>query len=218
MLYAASVCGYCTRIALRWDRAFSTASSAEALCIIRGVRIDPEAVSGGTMELALQKCVVRSYRPSDAESLAAQADNRRIWQNLRDGFPHPYRVEDARAFIARAVSAVPETMFAIGVDGAAVGGIGFTLQSDIERISAEIGYWLGEPFWGKGIAAEAVRAVTKYAIETHGLKRVYAVPFEANKASQRVLEKAGYVPEGRMISSAVKDGQVINQMLYAFTV
>jgi ribosomal-protein-alanine N-acetyltransferase len=170
------------------------------------------------MELALEKCTVRSYLPQDAETLAAHADNRRVWQNLRDGFPHPYGIADAKAFIARALSADPETMFAICPGGAAAGGIGFTLQSDIERISAEIGYWLGEPFWGRGIATEAVRAVTRYALDRHGLRRMYAVPFASNRASHRVLEKAGYALEGRMKHSAVKEGKVIDQLLYAFVV
>jgi [ribosomal protein S5]-alanine N-acetyltransferase len=112
----------------------------------------------------------------------------------------------------------PESMFAICVEDKAVGGIGFTLHSDIERISAEIGYWLGEPFWGRGIVTEALKAVTDYAIKNHGLKRVYAVPFESNNASFRVLEKAGYLLEGRMKRSAIKDGKVIDQLIYAYVV
>ncbi len=154
----------------------------------------------------------------DAESLATYANNVKIWQNLRDGFPHPYSIEDAHTFIRRAVSADPETMYAICVEGAAVGGIGFSLHTDIERVSAEIGYWLGEPFWGRGIVSEALQAVTEYAVEKHGLLRVYAVPFEANIASHRVLEKSGYRLEGRMHKSAIKDGKVMDQLIYAFTV
>jgi ribosomal-protein-alanine N-acetyltransferase len=170
------------------------------------------------LEIQLASCTVRSYRPEDAGSLAANANNRKVWRNLRDGFPHPYKVEDAENFIRRATAAVPETMFAICVGGAAVGGIGFSLRADIERISAEVGYWLGEPFWGRGIVTEALKAVTKYALEKHHLHRIYAVPFESNKASRRVLEKAGYQFEGCMKKSAVKDGEILNQFLYAFTV
>ena len=170
------------------------------------------------MILELRNCTVRSYRADDAESLATHANNRKIWQNLRDGFPHPYSIEDANTFIQRAINASPETMYAICVEGSAAGGIGFSLHSDIERISAEIGYWLGESYWGRGIVTEAVNAVTKYAMEKHGLLRVYAVPFEANKASHRVLEKSGYRLEGRMRKSAIKDGKVIDQLMYAYTV
>lgn len=166
----------------------------------------------------MPSCTVRSYRSTDAESLARHANNRKIWLNLRDAFPHPYSVEDARAFISRATSAAPETMFAICIQDEAVGGIGFTLHPDVERISAEIGYWLGEPFWGRGIVTEALRAVTEYAISHHGLKRVYAVPYESREASFRVLEKAGDKLEGRMRKSAMKDGRVVDQLLYAYVV
>jgi RimJ/RimL family protein N-acetyltransferase len=168
------------------------------------------------MMLPLLLGEVRSLREDDAASIARHADNRRIWRNLRDAFPHPYREADARAFIEAATRADPETRFAIAVDGAAVGGIGFQLHSDVERVSAEIGYWLGEEFWGRGITTEAVRAITAHAVRTHRLTRVYAVPFEWNAASFRVLEKAGYAREGRLRRSAIKDGRVIDQILYAF--
>ncbi len=167
------------------------------------------------MEMKLATCRVRSWRETDAHSLAAHADSRRVWINLRDRFPHPYTLADARAFIREALAAAPETRFAIAVDEAAVGGIGFTLHDDVERVSAEMGYWLGEAFWRRGIMTEALAAVTAYAIRTHELTRVYAVPFEWNAASFRVLEKAGYAREGRMRRSAIKDGRVIDQLLYA---
>jgi [ribosomal protein S5]-alanine N-acetyltransferase len=168
--------------------------------------------------LQLAGCTVRSYRVDDAESLARHANNRKVWLNLRDGFPHPYSIDDAKAFIARATSAKPETNFALCVGGEAAGGIGFSLHSDVERISAEIGYWLGEAHWGKGIASEALRAVTRHAIDCHDLKRVYAIPYGSNAASFRVLEKAGYRLEGRMRKSAIKDGKIIDQLLYAYVV
>jgi ribosomal-protein-alanine N-acetyltransferase len=168
--------------------------------------------------LELKTCTVRSYRPDDARSLAGYADNRRIWLNLRDGFPHPYSVGDAENFIRRALNADPETMFAVCVNGMAAGGVGYSLHADIERVSAEIGYWLGEPFWGRGIMTEAVRAVTEYAVNTHSLTRVYALPFETNRRSARVLEKAGYTLEGRMRKSAVKEGKIVDQLLYAYVV
>jgi ribosomal-protein-alanine N-acetyltransferase len=155
---------------------------------------------------------------SDAESLAKYANNRKIWQNLRDGFPHPYLIENATAFITRVTSMKPETMFAICIDHEVVGGIGFTLHSDVERISAEIGYWLGEPFWGRGIMTTALEAVTQYAIKEHQLTRVYAVPYDNNNASFRVLEKAGFELEGRMKKSAIKDGKILDQLLYAYVV
>lgn len=168
------------------------------------------------IEIRLSRCVVRSYREEDAPSLAAHADNRRVWINLRDAFPHPYTLADARAFIEAALRRKPETYLAIAVDGAAVGGIGYTLHEDVERVGAEIGYWLGEPFWGRGITTEALAAVTAHAIRTHHLTRVWAVPYEWNAPSFRVLEKCGFVCEGRMRRSAIKDGRVIDQLLYAY--
>jgi ribosomal-protein-alanine N-acetyltransferase len=150
-------------------------------------------------------------------SLALYANNRQIWLNLRDAFPHPYTTRDARVFIRASRLLRPETRFAIVVEGQAVGSIGFAPHADVERVSAEIGYWLGEAFWGRGITTEALIAVTEHAIREHRLTRLYAVPFEWNVASCRVLEKAGYVLEGRMRRSAIKEGRVIDQFLYAYT-
>jgi len=168
------------------------------------------------MELTLATCSVRSWRTSDVESIAALANNRRIWLNLRDAFPHPYEKRHAREFIRGALRRDPEWFFAIAVDGQAVGGIGFVVRPDVERISAEVGYWLGEPFWGRGIVTDALRALTAHAIRVHGLRRLFAVPFAWNAASCRVLEKAGYVLEARLRSSAIKDGQIVDQFQYAF--
>ena len=163
-------------------------------------------------------CVVRPWRLSDAESIARHADNPKIGRNLRDGFPSPYTVDDAISFIQRAMELQPLCRFAMVVEGEAVGSIGFTLHANVERVSAEIGYFLGEAYWGRGITADAVRAVTAYAIRAHGLTRVYAVPYAWNPASFRVLEKAGYSCEGIMRRSAIKDGVVVDQWLYAFVV
>jgi RimJ/RimL family protein N-acetyltransferase len=173
---------------------------------------------GSDMRIQLTCAEVRSWQPTDAASLAVHANNRKIWRNLRDAFPHPYAIADAHAFIRSALAQVPESRLAIAVDGQAVGGIGFVLHDDVERVSAEIGYWLGEAFWGRGIMTEAVQAVTAYAIETHQLTRVFAVPYAWNHASFRVLEKAGYRWEARLRRSAIKDGQVIDQLLYAYVV
>jgi len=109
-------------------------------------------------------------------------------------------------------------MFAIAVDDEAVGGIGFTVLTDVERVSAEIGYWLGEAYWGRGIVTEALVAVTKYAVDACRLTRIYALPFAYNKASCRVLEKAGYAVEARLRRSAIKDGRIVDQVQYAFIV
>jgi ribosomal-protein-alanine N-acetyltransferase len=169
------------------------------------------------LSLPLAHCEVRSWHHDDLGALVTYADNRKIWINLRDRFPHPYTRQAGREFLRTTLTQEPETLFAIAVSGEAVGGIGFVMMTDVERVSAEIGYWLAEPFWGRGIATEAVVAVTRYAIETYGFTRVFAVPFASNRASARVLEKAGYLLEGRLRRSAIKDGRVVDQLQYAFT-
>ncbi|HOT27479.1 MAG TPA: GNAT family N-acetyltransferase [Candidatus Ozemobacteraceae bacterium] len=168
------------------------------------------------MLLRLSHATIRPWRPQDAPSLARYANNRRIWAKLRDSFPHPYTHDHAVSYIEMAMSKKPETLFAICVEDEAVGGIGVIIRTDIERLSAELGYWLGEPFWGKGIVTEAVSAITGYAMRQFGLVRIYAMPFATNPASARVLEKAGYLLEGRMRRAVIKDGTVIDQLLYAF--
>jgi len=170
------------------------------------------------VRLQLTMSVVRSWSPADVESLAKYANNRRISVNLRDRFPYPYTREIAQAFIRSVRERLPETAFALAVAGEAVGGIGFVLQEDIERVSAEIGYWLAEPFWGRGIATEAVRAMTALAIERHGLTRMYARVADWNTPSIRVLEKSGYTFEARLCRSAIKEGRIIDQLQYAFIV
>lgn len=167
------------------------------------------------MEIRLATCVLRPLAASDAPSLAAHADDRDVWLHLRDRFPHPYTLADAEAYIAAVAGRVPQTGFGIVVDGQAAGTIGLVPGDDVERHNAEIGYWLGRRFWGRGVASEAVRAVTAYAFAELGMHRVFAVPFDGNAASNRVLERAGYVLEGRMRRSAVKDGAVLDQWLYA---
>jgi ribosomal-protein-alanine N-acetyltransferase len=168
------------------------------------------------MTLTLRTCEVRSWRPGDVESLTVHANNRNVAINLRDRFPSPYTRRDGREFIKMARRMKPESFFAIAVGGEAVGGIGFVPGHDVERVSSEIGYWLGEAFWGRGIVTDALIAVTRYAIDTHGFTRLFALPFAHNQASCRVLEKAGYVVEGRLRNSAMKEGKLVDQLQYAF--
>ena len=167
------------------------------------------------MEMKLSKSVLRAWQPGDEPSLVRHANSRTIWRNLRDAFPHPYTLADAKRWIEVANPTASITNFAIVVDGAAVGASGLVLREDVFRRSAEIGYWLGEEFWGRGIVTEAVRAVTDYAFETFDLCRVYAGVFEWNPASMRVLEKAGYEFECRMKKSVTKDGETIDEFIYA---
>lgn len=169
------------------------------------------------MELRLSRCLVRDWRPRDAAAIVLHADNRKVWRNLRDSFPHPYTLADARRWIRAARSAKPRTNFAIVVDGSAAGGIGLRLREDVHRKSAEIGFWIGEEHWGRGIATEAVRAVTDHAFGSFDLCRIEARVYEWNAASMRVLEKAGYAREGRLRRSVTKDGKTIDSLVYAIT-
>ena len=148
-------------------------------------------------------------------ALVKYADNRNIWINLRDRFPNPYREEDAKVWLEGATGPQSQLAYAIASDEEAIGGIGLELQQDVHRRSAEIGYWLGEPFWGQGIATKALRALTEYAFANLDLIRLYGSVFEWNPASARVLEKAGYTYEGRLRKSVTKDGKTIDQLLYA---
>ncbi len=164
---------------------------------------------------ALGPCIVRPWKRTDARSIARWADNPRVAVHLRDRFPSPYTVRDARRWIRAAHAIHPPTHFAIEADGEAVGGIGFDAFTDVDRRTAEIGYWLAEPYWGRGIATAAVEAVSDYAFRRFDLVRLQARVFEGNEASQRVLEKAGYELEGRLRRSVTKGDRTIDSFLYA---
>jgi RimJ/RimL family protein N-acetyltransferase len=170
------------------------------------------------IELTRGPAVVREWRREDVAGLARQANDRRVWLNMRDAFPHPYDRLDAEAFITAAMASTPPNRLAIVADGQVAGGIGYTLHGDVERVGAEVGYWLGHEFWGRGLATAAVQALTDHAFRSHPeLCRLWAVPYATNPASARVLEKAGYLCEGTLRQSAIKDGRVLDQRMYAIT-
>ena len=163
------------------------------------------------MELRLPQCTLRRFRPGDEEEIARSGNDRQIWRNVRDRFPHPYGLGDAAWWIANC----GETHLAIEIDGAVGGAIGFDRDEDVFRLCAEIGYWLGRRHWGKGIASAAVTALTEHVFATTDIVRLYAGVFAWNPASARVLEKSGYVLEGRKRNAVFKDGQLIDELLYA---
>ena len=167
------------------------------------------------MRLQLETCVIRDWASDDLPSLVRHANNRGIWIHLRDRFPHPYLESHGRQFLDHVTQHSPRTVWAIEVDGEAVGGIGLEPLTDVERISAEIGYWLGEAYWRRGIMTAAVKAVTADAFKRFDLMRIFALPFADNPGSIRVLQKAGYVLEGHMRHSAIKDGVVRDQLMFA---
>ena len=158
---------------------------------------------------------IRPWRTCDAGALAKYANNRKVWLNLRDAFPHPYTAASASAFLEMVARQNPTTFFAIATPQEAIGGIGISINHDVHRLTAEMGYWLAEPYWGNGIMTETVARFTEYAFENFSLVRIYAEPYAENASSCRVLEKAGYTLEGRLRSSVIKDGQILDQLLYA---
>jgi RimJ/RimL family protein N-acetyltransferase len=166
------------------------------------------------VELRLTRCTLRPWRRGDEASLVRHANNRNVSRNLRDRFPFPYTAADADAWLSSTLEQKPPANLAIEIDGAAAGGIGLQLHDDERRRTAEIGYWLAEPFWGQGIATEALRAMTAYAFEQFDLVRLEAGVFSWNPASARVLEKCGYVLEGRARAAVVKDGRTGDRLLY----
>jgi len=159
--------------------------------------------------------IIRDWQIQDAPSLAKYANNIKIWINLRDAFPHPYGLEDAEAFISCVAEADPVTMFAIATGSEAIGGIGLMVGKDVHRYTAEMGYWLAEPYLGKGIMTHAVQFLTTWAFQNLRLHRISAEPYATNTASHQVLERAGFTREGVLRSSVFKDGKILDQFIYS---
>jgi Acetyltransferases, including N-acetylases of ribosomal proteins len=158
---------------------------------------------------------LRPWRPADLPNLVKYANNWNIARYMTDKFPHPYSEAAGRDFIEFATADDPVHIFAIEVRGEAVGGIGIHPQTDIHRKNAELGYWLAEPFWGQGIISEAVKKALQFAFDTYDIDRVFARPFGTNTASQRVLEKNGFVLEGRFDKVLFKNGMYEDELIYA---
>lgn len=162
-------------------------------------------------------CKIRKWELSDAADLAAALSNKKVQDNLRDGLPYPYTEQDGADYISVMLSAdEKETFaFAITVNGRVVGSIGVFRQGNIHRRTAELGYYIAEEYWGKGIMTEAVRQTCEFVFDTSDMIRIYAEPFAYNKASCRVLEKAGFQYEGTLRSNAVKNGKIVDMKMYS---
>ncbi len=162
-------------------------------------------------------CVIRKWRISDRERLAEMLNNPKVLDNLRDGLPYPYTPADGEEYIASMLAA-DETRtfaFAITVDGVVIGSVGVFRQENIHFRTAELGYYIGEPYWGKGYTTSAVEQVCRYVFDHSDILRIFAEPFARNTASCRVLEKAGFQFEGTLRGNAVKNGEVLDMKLYA---
>ena len=162
-------------------------------------------------------CTIRPWRISDAPDLAAAINNKKVLDNLRDGLPYPYTVKDAEEYINAMLQADPDKTFAFAItlDDKAIGSIGVFRKDNIHACTAEMGYYIAEPYWGKGYGTEAVRQVCRHVFDTTDIIRIFAEPFAHNIGSCRVLEKAGFVLEGVMRKNAVKNGRVLDMKLYA---
>lgn len=158
---------------------------------------------------------LKDLGPGDCVRLAELADNIKIWQMVRDYFPHPYSVKDAETFINMVSLENPRQNFGIEYQGELCGVIGLVLQEDVYKRSAELGYWIGEKFWGKGIATKAVELILKYGFEELQLVRIYSGVFENNPASMKVLEKNGFQKEAIMRKAVFKNAVLMDEHLYS---
>lgn len=158
---------------------------------------------------------LRPWTKEDVASLTKYANNPNIAKFMTDSFPHPYAEANAHAFIEFATKNSPVNIFAIEINGEATGGIGLHAQNDIYRRNMELGYWLAEPFWGKGVITAAVKQMVDYGFKTFEIDRIFARPFGTNTGSQKVLEKAGFKPEGRFEKTFFKNGEYLDELIYA---
>lgn len=162
-----------------------------------------------------QEITLRKWSITDLSDLVKNANDPLIAGNMMDQFPHPYSEEDGASFIAMANSFEPQRFFTIEVEGVACGGIGIHPQTDVYRKNAELGYWLGRSFWGRGIVPEAIHRMVEYAFSTFDIDRIFARPFGSNLASQRVLEKCGFILEARIEKNLIKNGRREDELIYA---
>jgi ribosomal-protein-alanine N-acetyltransferase len=167
------------------------------------------------MSIQTSRFTLRAWGKQDIDVLPTIANDRRIWLNVRDVFPHPYERANAEAWIALCEQGAMPHSFAIEIDGQVAGGIGLHAFEDVHRNTAELGYWLGAAYWGRGYATEAVRAIVQHGFDHVGFERIQASVFEWNEASSRVLVKAGFDYEGRMRRHCLKDGRFGDVLLYA---
>ena len=162
-------------------------------------------------------CKIRKWRQNDAKSLSELLNNKKILDNLRDGLPFPYTEADARFYIDAMLSADTDSVFAFAIefDGQVVGSIGVFRQENIHSKTAEMGYYIGENYWNKGIATSAIKQTCNFVFKNSDIIRIYAEPFAHNAASCRALEKAGFQCEGTLRANAVKNGIVEDMKMYS---
>ncbi len=162
------------------------------------------------MEISL-----RPWTIDDAEQLSTIANNPNIAKFMMNQFPHPFTLEKANAFIERVTNSSPQNVLAIDLNGLAIGGIGVHMLQDIYCKNAELGYWLGEDYWGNGYITQAIKLIVKYGFENFDIERIFAKPFGSNKASQKVLEKSGFIFEAQLSKTIFKNNVYEDELIYA---
>ncbi len=167
------------------------------------------------MVIDCKEFILREPNPGDVSDMTLLANNRNIWLNLRNHFPHPYDEGHARQFILSCMKKPIQTIFAIEMEYKIIGVIGLFIQEDVYSKSAELGYWLGEPFWNKGIMSKAIPAIRDFGLNALNLERIHAGVYEYNEASMRVLEKSGFVKEGIARNAVVKNNRLVNEHIYS---
>ena len=162
-------------------------------------------------------CKIRKWKLTDAKDIAVALSNKKIQDNLRDGLPYPYSEQDGIDFISSMLTANEDETFAFAItlDDKVIGSIGVFRQQNIHRQTAEMGYYIAEEYWGKGIMTDAVKQICDYVFKNSDILRIYAEPFAYNTGSCRVLEKAGFQYEGTLRNNAVKNGKVIDMKMYS---
>lgn len=159
--------------------------------------------------------ILREWRNSDLESLVKYANNYNIAKFLTDQFPHPYTRENGIKYLSIVLHDKPSKILAIDINGEAVGSIGIFPETDIHAKNAEMGYWLAEKYWGRGIMYRAIQQMVDYGFKNFDLTRIYARPFGTNRQSQRILVKAGFILEAQLEKVLYKNGEFIDEMIYA---
>ncbi len=162
-----------------------------------------------------KKVIIRPWKIDDLDALVILANNPAIAKYMTDQFPSPYTEEAGIKFINYAMSGDPLNIFAIEADGALAGGIGLHSQPDIYRLNMELGYWIGESYWGQGIVTDAIEQIVEYGFKTFEVQRIFARPFGTNISSQKVLEKTGFILEAKLEKTLVKNGEMLDEWIYA---
>ena len=158
--------------------------------------------------------ILREWKRSDAAALAKMANNKKIWDNVRDRLPYPYTKKDAKEWLSLVRKQKTITTFCVVANGEVAGSVGFTLKEDVYRKNAEIGYFIGEDHWGKGICTEAVKLLVDYILKKFDVVRIYAEVFEYNKASMKVLEKNGFYLECIRKKAAIKNNVILDDYVW----